>query len=64
MQDRPIYDSLYVTAAKASWNAFLFLIGCGREEIILLLAAPTDNPKGEGMACCTNEIQEDSSILT
>lgn len=22
-----------------------------REEIILLLAAPTDNPKGEGLAC-------------
>lgn len=65
-QDRPIYDSLRVTAAEAGRNAFFFfffLTGGHREEIILLLAAPTDNPKGEGLACCANEIQENSSIL-
>lgn len=64
-QDRPIYDSLRVTAAKAGRNAFFFflLTGGHRKEIILLLAAPTDNPKGEGLACCASEIQENSSIL-
>lgn len=63
-QDRPVYDSLRVTAAKAGRNAFFFfLTGGHREEIILLLAAPTDNPKGEGLACCANEIQENNSVL-
>lgn len=65
VQDRPIYDSQHVTAAKASWNAFFFFSDGGRrEEIILLLAAPTDNPKGEVLPCCENEIQEDGSVFT
>ena len=42
---------------------FFLLTGSHRKEIILLLAAPTDNPKGEGLACCASEIQENSSIL-
>lgn len=35
-----------------------------REEIILSLAAPTANPKEEGLGRCADEIQEDGSILT
>lgn len=41
-----------------------FLRGGQREEISLLLAAPTDNTKGEGLACCANKIQETGSSLT
>lgn len=33
VQDRPIYDSQHVTAAKASWNAFFFfLMGVGGKK--------------------------------
>lgn len=43
---------------KQSWNIF-FLTRGQREEITLMLAAPTDNPKEERLACSANEIQED-----
>jgi hypothetical protein len=42
---------------------FLPLIQDQRKEIILL-AASTDNPKGEELAYWTNETQEDGSIFT
>lgn len=43
---------------------FFFLTRGQREEITLMLAAPTDNPKEQRLACSANEIQEDGSILT
>ena len=55
----------YKYSSKGRLECFsFFLTGGHREGIILLLAAPTDNPKGEGLPCCANEIQENSSILT